>query len=177
MNLPGHIAGGWLVSQNLVKFLKPKSKKEHRKLLILGTIAGTIPDWDYILYAVRSGALKYEGDFRHHTWITHTFPFYWVIAILVFLIGIFRNNKSLQKEGAIFAAGTTTHLLQDAVGSGDGIMFLYPFSKRMFGIFLSGLHGKEWYRNYVKSPIYIVELLLIFFAVITFLYDLIRRKV
>jgi len=175
MKLFGHAAGGYLISRLATKSME-LSKSERNKLLILGTIAGTLPDWDYFWYVYQKGELAYSSDFRHHTWVTHTFPFHWVIAGAVYLIGVFRKDKKLKNSAVVLAASTTTHLVQDMIGTGDGIMLYYPFSKQMTGIGLLNVHGDEWERLYTKSPYYLIELAIGAFATITFLYDFLKTS-
>lgn len=153
------------------------SKLQRRKLLVFGSIAGTLPDWDYLFYAIKKRGFAYSNDFRHHTWITHTFPLYWSIASLIYLLGVIQKNKAYKNSAAVFAASTSVHLMQDAVGSGDGIMFFYPFSKKMNGVALIGLHGDEWEAKYVSSPIFRLELFIRILGIFTFLYDLIKRRI
>jgi len=176
MRLPGHIAGAWIASKFIIDRLDISSSQERNNLSLLSAVAGTIPDWDYLWYVYKKMGIKYEGDFRHHTWITHTFPFYWVISGLIYFVGIVRNKPSLKKQAAVFAVATSTHLAQDMVGSGDGIMALYPLSKNMYGVGLSGLHGKEWNDNYVKSPSYLIEIGLVIVACMMFILGLFRMR-
>jgi hypothetical protein len=175
MKIAGHLAGGWLVSRWLInKSELPITEK--RQLLALGTLAGVLPDLDYLWYAYKKGRFEYKNDFRHHTWISHTFPFYWIPAAVLYGIGVLRRKSKLKLYASFLAAGTTVHLLQDTIGSGDGIMLLYPISKRMYGIGLSGLHGDEWNAKYVESPVYKIELSVCLLAAVTFLYELFKKR-
>jgi len=176
MRLPGHVAGAWIASKIVISRLRTTSTQERRNLSILGAIAGTLPDLDYLWYMVTKRGIKYESDFRHHTWITHTFPFYWAIGGFLYLIGVVKNNPLLKNQATILAVSTSTHLAQDMIGSGDGIMALYPASRKMYGVWLSGLHGKEWNENYVKSSAYLVELGLIVIACIMFVVSIFRKR-
>jgi membrane-bound metal-dependent hydrolase YbcI (DUF457 family) len=176
MRLPGHIAGAWITSKLVIDRLDI-SPQERINLSLLSVVVGTIPDWDYLWYMISKKGIKYESDFRHHTWITHTFPFYWVISGLIYLVGIIIKKPSLKNQATIFAVATSTHLAQDMVGSGDGIMALYPATKKMYGVGLSGLHGKAWNDNYVKSPSYLVEIGLIIIACIMFVLSLFRKRI
>ena len=176
MKIQGHLAGGWLITRTIVNSMAC-SKSQRRKLLVFGSIAGTLPDWDYLFYAIKKGGIAYSNDFRHHTWITHTFPFYWSIASLIYLLGVIQKNKTTKDSAVVLAASTSIHLLQDAIGSGDGIMFFYPVSKKMNGVALIGLHGNEWEAKYVSSPIFRLELFLRILGILTFVYDLIKRRI
>lgn len=172
MRLPGHIAGAWITSKFVIDRLGISSTRERDNLSLFSIIAGTIPDWDYLWYMIMKKGIKYDSDFRHHTWITHTFPFYWMISGFIYLCGILFGKPSLKNQAVIFAVATSTHLSQDMIGSGDGIMALYPVSKKMYGVGLSGLHGKAWNDNYVKSPAYLLEIFLIAVACVIFFLKL-----
>jgi hypothetical protein len=175
MKLFGHASGGYLASRLVTKSMD-LSDSEKKRLLILGAAAGTLPAWDYFWYAYQKRGFKYNNDFRHHTWITHTFPFYWLIAGLFYAFGLIKKDKKIKNSSIVLGAATTTHLLQDMLGTGDGIMLYYPFSKKMTGIGLFNLHGDEWERAYIKSPYYLVELAFGAFAIITVLRDTFKKR-
>lgn len=172
MKLSGHAAGGLIITRVLFGVLKPGSYSERLRFLISGAVAGTLPDWDGLLYIAQKKQLRMESDFRHHTWITHTFPFHWTISGILYLLGSLYRNRSLKKNALIVGASTTAHLVQDTIGTGDGIMLLYPYTKKMYGIGLSNLHGAEWESDYVKRPIYIIERGLKFLAGMILMYEM-----
>jgi hypothetical protein len=175
MKLFGHISGGYLASRLVTKSMD-LSRLERKRLLILGAVAGSLPDWDYFLYACQKRGFKYSNDFRHHTWVTHTFPFHWLITSLFYVFGLHRKDKRIRNSAIVLVAGTTTHLLQDMIGTGDGIMLYYPFSKKMTGIGLFNLHGDEWERAYTKSPYYLIELAFGALAIIAVLLDTFKKR-
>ena len=175
MKLFGHASGGYLAARLVTKSMD-LSNSERKRLLILGAVAGTVPDWDYLWYAYQKRGFVISNDFRHHTWITHTFPFHWLIAGVIYAFGLLKRDKKIKNSAIILAAGTTTHLLQDMIGTGDGIMSCYPFSKKMTGIGLFNVHGDEWERAYTKSPYYLVELAFRVVAIIAVLFDLLKKK-
>lgn len=176
MKIKGHLAGGWLVTKTIVNNLKIAERKERKNLLALGSFFGILPDLDFIPYVIKKRKVVYENDFRHHTWITHTFPFYLLPALLVFLTGKKKGNRKMENAAKVFAASTSTHLFQDMIGSGDGIMLFYPFSKKMVGIGKSDLHGPDWENHYTNSPYYFVEILITIFAFSSFLSELLKKK-
>ena len=175
MKLFGHASGGYLAARLVTKSMD-LSDSERKRLLIFGAVAGTLPDWDYLWYAYQKRGFAYSNDFRHHTWITHTFPFHWLITVLFYAFGLLRKNNKIKNGAIVLAAGTTTHLLQDMIGTGDGIMLYYPFSKKMTGIGLLNVHGDEWERAYTKSPYYLVELAFRTAAIIAVLFDIFKKK-
>ncbi len=177
MTFLGHLAGGWLAARTVTGKLGSVSPTERRRLLVIGTVAGILPDGDFLWHLFQQRKFDHSSKFRHHTWITHTFPFYWIPASLLYFVGILYKDTRQQNQAVVLAASTTVHLLQDSIGTGDGIMLFYPASKQMYGIALSGRHGKDWQEHYIRSPIYLVELLLILVALATFLNDLFHRRV
>jgi hypothetical protein len=178
MKIEGHLAGGWLASKAVLGYIKPASKNERFFLLGLGTLAGFLPDLDFFWYLWKKRGITYESDFRHHTWVTHTFIFYWIPAGLLFIAGSLLGSQKLKHSAVILAAGTTAHLMQDMVGSGDGIMIAYPISRKMVGIGLLGKHGREWLEAYLHSPVYRVELGIIVLGLTSFIKEVFTwRKV
>jgi hypothetical protein len=165
MRIQGHIAGGVLTTGVVLSILKPPIQVAD-KLLILGALAGSLPDWDILIYFLKKRAIKYDTDFHHHTWITHTFPFYLVPALILYLVGVFSSTVYLQWSAIVFFLAAATHLVQDMYGSGDGIMVYYPFSRKMEGFELTGTHGPEWMKQYLKSRAFRVEQATVFAAII-----------
>ena len=75
MRIQGHIAGGILATSIALTAIRPSFEVADR-LILLGAIGASVPDWDILIYILKKRAFVYDTDFRHHTWITHTFPFY-----------------------------------------------------------------------------------------------------
>ena len=175
MEIQGHLSGGLLAAEVLLLAMKPASARERLEDLAWGSFCGFLPDLDYFIYAVHKRGIKYGSDFRHHTWVTHTFLFYWLPSLALWAFGRLRKNRTIQRKAAILAAGTTAHLLQDTIGSGDGIMLFYPFSRDMQGIKLSGLHGAEWKKDYELKPVYKVEQAITAMAVVCLVFEVLHR--
>jgi membrane-bound metal-dependent hydrolase YbcI (DUF457 family) len=176
MRIQGHVAGGYLVTQALLAWLKPPSSEE-KQLLVLGTLAGVLPDGDTLLHLARTRSLEFGEDFDHHAWITHTFPFYLLPGLGLFLYGQWRNRPKIRRGALVVMAGTTTHLLQDTIGSGTGLMWAWPVSKRMGGFgTLNVKGGRAWLEVYANHPIAWVERLIILAALLLFLVNLLKDK-
>jgi len=108
---------------------------------IITILAGIAPDLDYIVYLIRREGQHHTTS--HHTWFSHTlWPF---VGIAFFLM---LNGYNFL--GILFIIGTTTHLIQDSIGTGDGIMWFYPFSRRQLGIHILGEIGKKWQQAYLS---------------------------
>lgn len=156
MRIQGHVAEGMVVAAVTVAVVQPQLHVADRAML-LGAVAGGLPDLDIVFYWLKKRSLDVGNDFRHHTWVTHTFPFY-LIPALLFHIMAGPERPEWQFYAAVFALASATHLAQDMWGSGDGIMALYPFTRRMYGWALTGTHGRDWVRSYLKGPVYKVEI-------------------
>jgi hypothetical protein len=176
MRIQGHLAGGYLVTRALLARLKPPPSEE-KQLLVLGTLAGVLPDADTLFHLARTRSLEFGEDFDHHAWITHTFPFYLLPGAGLFLYGRWRNKPRVRRSALVAMVGTTTHLLQDTIGSGTGLMWAWPLSKRMGGF--GTLHikgGRAWLEAYKNHPIAWVERLIILAALFVFLVRLLNGK-
>lgn len=163
MRIQGHIAAGYLVSQSLSAVL-PIAADERLALLTLGTIAGALPDFDALYYFAKKKALMLGDDFRHHQWVSHTLPPYLLLTALVFIFGWATKSTLLQNASILLGASVGAHFLMDMVGTGDGIMILWPFSQRMVGIGKMNVHGMIWKRKYEASPYVWIENVILFGA-------------
>ena len=160
----GHLAGGYLASRVLLNQIDPKPT-DRKLLLVAGTVAGILPDADTLYYVARSRSFEFGEDFDHHRWISHTLPVYWLAGLTAYLYGRLSGQRRLAQGAQVVTAATTAHLLQDTIGSGTGLMWAWPFSRRMGGI--ATLHikgGRAWLEAYKTHPIVWVERLIIFTA-------------
>src|SRR5262245_57017665 len=172
----GHLAGGYLVTRNLLNHIEVEPG-DKQVLLLAGSLAGVLPDMVAILYIAWSRDLQFGDEFDHHRWITHTFPFYWGPGLLAYLVGRVRNNPWLSQLALVITIGATVHLLQDTIGSGTGLMWAWPFSRRMAGICtLNVKGGQAWLAVYNRHPIAWVERGIILLALATFLVDWFRKN-
>lgn len=170
MTIVGHLAGGFLVAKTLAGRIR-RPELSHDTLLLLGTLGGALPDLDYFIYVAQTGSWVFGSDYQHHKWITHTFPFYSVPGILLYLYGLVSHRNKLCHGALVVTAGACIHLLQDMVGTVDGIMWAWPFSQRMDGICLVGTHGQEWIAAYTRHPIAWIERIIVIVASLVFACD------
>lgn len=176
MKITGHLAGGYLVSQALLACQKGANGWERTVIFGSALFGSILPDLDYLVYLIQKQGFQYENDFQHHKWVSHTFPFYWLLSSIIFLFGIVREKPVFKNASTALAAGTTIHLMQDMVGSGDGIMVFYPFSRQMYGIGLLGKHGREWLEAYQRNPISHVENFIVLISTVLFLRNLLKKR-
>lgn len=159
---PGHAAGGFLATKVFLKLRAGHYDPNKLGLFtVLGTLAAVLPDCDGIIHYLRLRRATWGAPFRHHTWVSHTFPPYWMIGLGIYLWGKLRHNSTAETAGEVFGLGTTVHLLSDMLGPGDGIMLLYPASRQMFGVLLWNLHEVDWIRAYRRHPSARIEFVLI----------------
>jgi membrane-bound metal-dependent hydrolase YbcI (DUF457 family) len=152
----GHLAGGFLAGRALINRLQMPAE-ERGTLLAHGALGGVLPDLDTLIHLFRTRSIEFGEDFQHHRWLTHTFPFYWIPAILVWLYARVSGRPRLARKAVVTVGGISAHLLQDTIGAGDGIMLFWPFTRRVFGIFSLGVHGRHWLDAYRKHPVFWIE--------------------
>ncbi len=108
-----------------------------------------LPDLDVILAFLFRGWKPGAKKLDHHDYFTHTPIFYVCLSIVIWLgIGI--------QQAILFLLVTLTHLLLDTWRTDDGIMWLWPVSKRKLSIFRSDLHeggvyGARYYLRYGRQ--------------------------
>jgi membrane-bound metal-dependent hydrolase YbcI (DUF457 family) len=159
----GHAAGGYLIG-TLLSVATKSRPKDAKVLRVLGIVGGILPDLDIWAYHALRKPMSLGSDFQHHTWLTHTLPCYLVPGSLIAIWASRTKRTALARYSIVLTASICIHLIQDMVGSGDGIQLFFPFSRRMFGIRLFGVHGKEWRAHYTRDPIFVVEIELVLLA-------------
>jgi len=163
MRPQGHIAAGYLVSQAVIGLMAAPAE-EQLALTILGIAAGIFPDLDVLYYFARKKKLIFDDDFVHHHWVSHTFPPYFLAALLFYLARPANAAAAFLHAGITAFSSVIVHLLLDMVGSGDGIMIAWPFSRRMVGIGKLNARGMQWKRLYEASPYVRIEYFIILSA-------------
>ncbi len=148
----GHIGGGLISGVIVEKVLF----KEPLTPAVVGVIVllSILPDFDsslaYLLGKWRPG----KGRLDHHAYFTHTPILYVMLSIMVWIV--------VGKEWAVvFLVVTITHLLLDSWATDDGIMWLWPISRKRYSLFPhnlheSGLFGLRYYLRYIRQ--YIVSI-------------------
>jgi len=139
LQFPGHIAIGYIFAR-LVSLVLGYRPLDTDILLIL--LFSILPDFGVVL------ARFYHIPFwKHHDLPIHSPLFYIPIFLILYVVG-FSWEMVLILFSAIFA-----HLLADSLGR--GLMWLYPFSTRFYGLKWDKYTYKPlqaWLREYVKNP-------------------------
>jgi hypothetical protein len=92
---------------------------------IVGILLGLLPDIDVIPRLLRSGSVvpTKEDPLDHRDYLH--FP---LLFILVGLLVAFVDTY----WGGVFIIATTLHFINDTWGTGDGIMWLWPISRKKY---------------------------------------------
>jgi len=157
MVLPGHLAGGYLATTALLAIFHPTlSIGQTNSLLIIGTLAGDLPDIDLIFFnfahrkyqkSVAQNTLKIDSKIinSHRNYITHI-PFFWfLISLIIVITGLIFNSIFTEYLGWTILTGTWSHLILDSIEY--GILWLAPFSKKNYAIRENTPQGNTPYRQ------------------------------
>lgn len=124
-------------------------------ILIAITLGGVAPDWDVFYYNIKTKTKFLHKDIGDHRFqLTHT-PFFMIAVgiVLSFIPHIW-----------FFILGTLIHLLIDTLFFPEGVILLYPFSKKNYNFFpieapsfwtkkpITRVEG--WCKNYLTSPFF-----------------------
>ena len=133
MVLPGHLAGGYLAAR-AVLFLTHASfsPTQTATLLVIGTLAGEVPDIDLLFFYFNQRSKASKKVAEHRDYLTHA-PIVWLIlSLLIVAIGLLFNSSFVQFTGWMILAGTFSHFILDSLEY--GIPWLWPISKKWFAI-------------------------------------------
>lgn len=132
MVLPGHLAGGYIFTKALLAWTHAAfSSSQATALLIIGTLAGELPDIDLLhFYFANRSEFSTENNHRHY--ITHAPIFWLIISLVVALIGLVFQSAFIEYLGWIILGGSWSHLILDSIE--DGIMWLWPLSHKKFAL-------------------------------------------
>jgi hypothetical protein len=114
----------------------------------LSALVGLLPDLDGLVVMAMDRRQGLKRKLRHHEFPTHTPLFYLILTLGLWLTGP-------PEVAVLFGALTLGHLLLDSWGTDDGIMWLWPLSRRQFSLFPRRLHaggayGLRFYRRHVR---------------------------
>jgi hypothetical protein len=132
MVLPGHIAGGYLFTRAFLALTHATfSASQTTALLIIGTLAGELPDIDLLRFylANRSG---FSIDHNHRLYATHAPLFWLIVSLIVVALGYIVSSPFVIYLGWIILSGSWGHLILDSIE--DGVMWLWPFSRQRFAL-------------------------------------------
>ena len=138
MVLPGHLAGGYIATTALLAVFHPDfSIVQTNILLIIGTLAGELPDIDLLKLYVdnKPNDKKTNGKHttdNHHSYITHA-PFFWlIISLIIVACGFIAHSIFTQYIGWLIISGTWTHFIFDSIEF--DVRWLWPFSNKYYSL-------------------------------------------
>jgi hypothetical protein len=137
----------------------------------LSALIGLLPDLDSLAAFVLNRSQPFKNRLRHHRFPTHTPLFYLLLTLLLWLVGS-------PREAVLFGVLSLGHLFLDSWGTDDGIMWLWPLSRRQFSLFPRNLHageahGLRFYRRHVRCPrVFVPEVVLLISGSLLALYTL-----
>ncbi|MBU0493157.1 MAG: metal-dependent hydrolase [Chloroflexi bacterium] len=146
MTIVGHIGGSLLIASVVERgvFSRPAAPAT----LGLAVLVGLLPDADALLALALGRWRPRQAMLAHHRYPTHAPLFYALLALALWpLAGA--------EAALLFGALTLGHLLLDTWGTDDGIMWLWPVSRRQFAVWPIHPHtdlvfGWRYYWHYVR---------------------------
>lgn len=175
----GHIAGGFLTGAALLQILKPDlPQTEMNQLLFWAMFWGFAPDLDefWFFFKNRSLLVAPAGvKTNHHYYFSHA-PVLWLAGGL--LIYFFVSADFWKAFGLLVWLGSWSHFVLDSVE--NGIMWLWPFNNRLYGLKNRGekfviaeknffKHSFKFLELYSKRISFYLEILIILTALIIYL--------
>lgn len=127
---PGHIAGGYLVAYSLIKITQPQFLQgELDQLMWYGMFFAFAPDLDMFFAFLKQGTCKIQEKYNHRKFYSHM-PLVWLFAGVAVMA--FSQNLFGLYIGLLVWLASWIHFLFDSLQY--GIMWLFPFSKRLFSV-------------------------------------------
>jgi len=166
--LLAHAPAGYLLTRILSRTIyrdavDPKrSDRLYQIMMAAGVIGSIAPDFDFIYHIFIDSART-----PHHSYFTH-FPFFWFSAmVLSIVIGRVTGKKTFAIAAVTACAGAILHLVCDTL---TGVVYwLAPFNMHGFNVFtVSDVHV-WWVTNYIEHWTFLVEIAIIFTAMVIFL--------
>lgn len=172
---PGHVAAGYLTAYSFVKIVKPALEPyQINQLIFWGTFFGFAPDLDMFWAFAKNKAfiLKDLNQTDHRKFFTHAPALWLTTGLLIYFLSLSELIKCL---GLLLWLGSWSHFVLDSVEC--GIMWLWPFSSRMFAFKDVGKRQnigetkffQYWWKTvllYVRSVSFYLEVVLILIALI-----------
>jgi hypothetical protein len=135
-------------------------------VLGLSALIGLLPDADGLVAMAVKRERPMAQKVQHHKYVTHTPLFYLLITLLLALV-------VPAQTAMLFGVLMFLHLVLDSWATDDGIMWLWPISRKQVALFPRDLHeggvfGKEFYMRALRCTRMIVPELAFAFLGIVF---------
>ena len=137
----------------------------------LSALLGLLPDLDGLVALALNRYRPSRNKLGHHEFLTHVPSFYLILTMALWFGGMPRG-------AVFFGVLTLGHLILDSWGTDDGIMWLWPLSRRQFSLFprnlhAGGAHGLRFYKRHVRCRrVFVPEVLFLASGSLVALYAL-----
>jgi len=122
-----------LAATALLALLHPDfSAGQINSLLIIGTLAGELPDIDLFRLHFEHRPGGKHKTINHHEYITHTPIFWLVISLIVVVAGFLFGSTFTEWIGWLILAGSWSHLLLDYIEY--EIKWIWPISDKLYSM-------------------------------------------
>lgn len=156
MSTAAHAAVGII----LVKYLESKGliiPSFHTQFLLTSVLASNLPDLDGLLFRK---IINHRDNSPFHYPLT-----WWFISITAIVLTTAERHRFLLPYLYISILAIFLHLFLDTFGVNAGICWLKPFTTKEYS-FLPITNGKpitinQWLMNYIKSPMMLIEVIVI----------------
>lgn len=170
---PGHIAAGFLSAKIASNFIPALGEPQY---LGLTAFFGFFPDLDFFLAFFKLKKFISSNDVNHRRFATHA-PLLYLFLFTVYYL-LFPDDRIFAWA---FIIGTWSHFLIDSF-SAEGVQWLYPFSKKLYGLPLDArisvkeqgfmAHWVEFVKVYSRVFSFKAEILLIIIALSNIIYEI-----
>lgn len=175
---PGHLASGYLATKlAILKLSALYPQASQARFWAVGILASLVIDLDDLYAFLRIGRpIAATAAVDHRKFVTHAPLVHFGIAILGFGYAWLSGSSDWQLYSILYLLGTWTHLFFDSFGY--GIMWLWPFDKKLYSFFNPGKrlavpeelpiisYWLRFFREYLLYPPVLVEISLLIIALI-----------
>lgn len=153
-----HIFAGYLGSRYYVNKADPEpGARQSLVYLFTGMFFSIFPDIDLLYFYF----ITQHQPHSHHAYWIHM-PWFWVVTLLLATIISRGLKKNWQPYIVLSGFGIASHLVLDSVAG--GIYWLYPFSDIYWRMFSITPKYHWWVLNYLLHWTFLLEILIISFA-------------
>jgi membrane-bound metal-dependent hydrolase YbcI (DUF457 family) len=145
-------AGAALIQLIVVPKVYKLSEKQLVLLYFVGISAAILPDLDIILLFI-------DKTLQHRTLLSHSIIPYMMVALIVWIISVLRNDRFLEKLALAAFVGVTSHFVLDVLVG--GVVLLAPLNSKFIGFPLNfPTKPALWAQAYIASKYMLFEILI-----------------
>ena len=165
---PAHIGASYLGGLAAIDLSRERGIVEQstRAVVAYGIAAGLVSDVDALPLILRSGLGAFGDQFGVHRLSPFHTPVLAAAMCLLPLLLPSPHRRALSLAGLM---GVISHLALDSLTIGPGVMWLYPFSRQLYGIDLATrwypFEGRDsWMIEYIGTPLFLIEVAIVIAA-------------